>query len=100
MDWGDAHGRATRRSTSCGWPAACRRPRRRTLIAAWALRWRLAVPGSDPQRAAELMRPVAAPARQPPRTPDFLASIEPAEHPYHAADVPDRLTAAAQLAIP
>jgi hypothetical protein len=29
---------------------------------------------------------------------DFLANIEPAEHPYHADDVPNHLTAAVRAA--
>lgn len=60
------------------------------LIAAWALRWRLAVPGSDPARAAELMRPVAH-LRGAVIYHDFLAAIEPSEHVYHADDVPHAL---------
>jgi hypothetical protein len=66
------------------------------LIAAWALRWRLAVPGSDPVRAAELMRPVAG-LRGAVVYQDFLDNIEPAEHVYHAADVPGGLRAAVGL---
>ncbi len=67
------------------------------LQAAWALRWRLAVPGSDPARAIELMRPVA-PLRSAVIYHDFLAAIEPSEHVYHAADVPRALKEA--VAIP
>lgn len=69
------------------------------LVAAWALRWRLAVPGSDPQRAAELMRPVEH-LYEAGVYADFLANVEPAEYPYHAADVPDQLTAAGRLVLP
>jgi Phosphotransferase enzyme family len=63
------------------------------VLEAWAYRWERSVPGSEPRRAAELMRPMAAlwAAETYAR---FLTSIEPAEHPYHAADVPDRLAAA------
>jgi aminoglycoside phosphotransferase (APT) family kinase protein len=60
------------------------------LRAAWVLRWRLAVPGSDPARAVELMRPVAH-LRSAVLYRDFLAAIEPSEHIYHVADVPRAL---------
>jgi hypothetical protein len=55
------------------------------------------VPGSEPRRAVALMRPLAAlwAAETYAR---FLAAIEPAEHPYHAADVPERLAAAVEAA--
>jgi hypothetical protein len=69
------------------------------LIAAWALRWRLAAPGSDPQRAVELIKPVAE-LRAATVYAGFVAAIEPAEHPYHAADVPAHLHAAVRLALP
>jgi hypothetical protein len=64
-----------------------------TLQEAWADWWREAVPGCDPVTALELMRPVydlyyAAVYA------DFLAAIEPSEHRYHAADVPDCLARA------
>jgi hypothetical protein len=89
MDWGDAtvsHPaldilRLTDRLTA---------PEADALVAAWALRWRLAVPGSDPARAAELMRPVAH-LRSAVIYADFLAAIEPSEHVYHATDVPEAL---------
>lgn len=59
----------------------------RSVLAAWAERWRTAYPGSDPLRAAELLRPVAA-VRAAAAYAEFVANIEPAEHPYHADDVP------------
>jgi phosphotransferase family enzyme len=67
------------------------------VLGPWAYRWELSVPGSEPRRAAELMRPIAAlwAAETYAR---FLAAIEPAEHPYHAADVPERLAAAVEAA--
>ncbi|BFU43685.1 hypothetical protein KRMM14A1004_19220 [Krasilnikovia sp. MM14-A1004] len=67
------------------------------LVAAWALRWRRDVPGSDPMRAVRLMRPVAA-LRAALVYADFLVAIEPTERPYHAADVPERLGAAVAAA--
>lgn len=66
------------------------------LIAAWAARWRASAPGSDPLRAVELLRPVAA-LRGAAGYAAFLDQIEPAEHPYHAADVPACLAQAAEL---
>lgn len=57
------------------------------LIDAWAAQWQDAVPGSDPLRAIKLLRPVAA-LRNAAVYARFLAHIEPAEYPYHAADVP------------
>jgi hypothetical protein len=63
------------------------------LIGAWAARWRDAVPGSDPERAVELLRPVAA-LRHAAVFATFLDNIEPSEHPYHAADIPACLKAA------
>jgi hypothetical protein len=68
-----------------------------TVLDRWAYRWEVSVPGSEPRRAAELMRPVAMvwAAETYAR---FLAAIEPAEHPYHAADVPEQLAAAVAVA--
>ncbi|NUT32146.1 MAG: aminoglycoside phosphotransferase family protein [Hamadaea sp.] len=57
------------------------------LLTAWAQRWREDVPGSAPERAVELLRPVAA-LRNALVYHRFLRAIEPSEHPYHAADVP------------
>ena len=51
----------------------------------WHRAWREAVPGSDPDRASALLRPLAA-ARQALIYQKFLDGIEPSEHPYHRAD--------------
>jgi hypothetical protein len=67
------------------------------LLASWARRWRTTVPGSEPRKAAELMRPLAA-LWAAETYAGFLAAIEPAERPYHAADVPERLAAAVEAA--
>ncbi|MEU5829281.1 phosphotransferase family protein [Micromonospora tulbaghiae] len=69
------------------------------LIDAWARRWRADVPGSDPHRAVDLLRPVA-PLRQAAVYAMFLAAIEPSEHPYHVHDVPAALARAAAVARP
>jgi hypothetical protein len=57
------------------------------LRAAWAARWRSTVSGCDPEAAVVALRPVAA-LRSAAVYAEFLANIEPAEHPYHLADVP------------
>ncbi len=54
---------------------------------AWLDAWRAERPGSDPAAAAELIAPVAA-LRQALVYRRFLDGMEPAEHRYHAADVP------------
>jgi hypothetical protein len=69
------------------------------LIEAWERRWRETAPGSDPRRALELLTPVAQ-MRAAAAYAGFLDHIEPAEWPYHAADVPDRLGAAVRGALP
>jgi hypothetical protein len=69
------------------------------LIEAWTRRWRETAPGCDPSRAIELLTPVAE-LRAAAAYASFLANIEPAEWPYHAADVPDRLGAAVARALP
>ncbi len=67
------------------------------LLQAWAERWRTAVPGSDPARAARLLRPVAA-LRAAVAAVDVLAAVDPAERKYHAATVPHLLGAAVAAA--
>jgi hypothetical protein len=67
------------------------------LVASWAARWRRDVPGCEPERALELIGPVAA-ARGAVVYAGFLAGIEPNEHPYHARDVPAELHRAVELA--
>ena len=62
----------------------------------WHAEWARAVPGSDPDRASRLLRPVAA-ARQALIYQTFLDGIEPSERPYHAADPIDWLHRAAEL---
>ena len=62
----------------------------------WHERWRRVLPGSDPERAARLLAPVAA-ARQALIYQGFLDGIEPSEWPYHRADVPHWLGRAAAL---
>jgi len=60
---------------------------------AWCDAWSRSVPGCDPRRAAELIRPISE-LRMAAVYADFLAHIEPSERVYHRADVPERLDAA------
>ncbi|GLW32694.1 aminoglycoside phosphotransferase family protein [Actinoplanes regularis] len=71
-------------------------PEPEPVVAAWSERWRRAAPGCDPERAVELLRPVAGLLGAATYA-GFLASTEQSEWPYHAGDVPDCLVAAAQL---
>jgi hypothetical protein len=71
--------------------------RAKPLLEAWQEQWRASAPGSDPATALALLRPVQA-LLQAVVYANFLANIEPSEHPYHAADVPERLNAAVELA--
>jgi len=68
-----------------------------SLLSAWSDRWRASRPGSDPLRAADLLRPVAA-LRNAAVYARFLDNIEPAEHTYHRLDVPHWLGVAADQA--
>jgi hypothetical protein len=72
-------------------------PDRQLLIADWAERWRRDVPGGQPERVIELMEPLAH-LRAAVVYARFVANIEPAEHPYHASDVPACLERAAAAA--
>jgi Phosphotransferase enzyme family len=67
------------------------------LIGEWSDRWRAEIAGCRPERAVDLLRPVAA-LRGAVTYADFLDRIEPAEHPYHAIDVSACLQWAADLA--
>jgi hypothetical protein len=62
----------------------------------WHAAWRRCVPGADPDRAADLVGPIAA-ARQAVIYRRFLDAIEPSEHPYHRSDPGDWLRRTAAL---
>jgi Ser/Thr protein kinase RdoA (MazF antagonist) len=62
----------------------------------WHAAWRRTVPGSDPDRAARLLAPMAA-ARQAVIYHWFLDQIETSEQVYHRADVPDWLERTAAI---
>ena len=71
--------------------------KREPVRAAWAALWRDALPGCEPDRAAELLAPVAA-LRQALIYRTFLDGIEPDERVYHASDPGTWLRRAAELA--
>jgi hypothetical protein len=58
---------------------------RAVVIDRWAARWREAVPGCEPERAAALLKPVGA-LQHAAVYLMFLDNIEPSERVYHAAD--------------
>ncbi|MET0410876.1 MAG: aminoglycoside phosphotransferase family protein [Polyangiaceae bacterium] len=66
------------------------------LIAAWSARWQTLEPASDPARAIQLARPLAA-LRNSAVYASFLAQIEPSEHEFHADHVPAWLALATKL---
>jgi hypothetical protein len=63
----------------------------------WHAAWTSGIPGSDPDRASQLLWPVAA-ARQALIYQKFLDGIEPSERVYHAADPGNWLRRTAELA--
>jgi Ser/Thr protein kinase RdoA (MazF antagonist) len=69
---------------------------RPTLENHWHHAWSSACPGSDPDRAARLLAPIAA-ARRAATYLRFLDNIEPSEHAYHLGDPRDQLQEAARL---
>lgn len=69
---------------------------RAAICLEWSRLWRAAVPGCDPDRAAQLLEPVAA-LRQAVIYRGFLDAIEPDERIYHAADPALWLARAARL---
>jgi Phosphotransferase enzyme family len=62
----------------------------------WHAAWRRRIPGSDPDRAARLIAPMAA-ARQAVIYRRFLDNIEASEQGYHMEDVPDWLRRTAAI---
>jgi Phosphotransferase enzyme family len=69
------------------------------LARRWCGWWRVAVPGSRPERALELLVALL-PLRHAWCNASFLDHIEPAEHVYHADDVPRWLAEAETLGRP
>ncbi|HEY1920564.1 MAG TPA: aminoglycoside phosphotransferase family protein [Streptosporangiaceae bacterium] len=74
-------------------------PTAQARAAHWLRTWKQAVPGSDPERAWRLLRPLAA-LRFAVVYQRFLDHIEPSERIYHEQDVLPALRAAAELAAP
>ncbi|MGK2948318.1 MAG: aminoglycoside phosphotransferase family protein [Acidimicrobiales bacterium] len=96
LDWGDCglgHPMLDQAAFLDPLPAADQDPVRTT----WAGAWKAAIPGSDPERAAALLAPVAA-LRQALVHRRFLDAIEPSERIYHRDDPAAWLTRAAHLA--
>ena len=84
LDWGDCgigHPLLDQAATL----ASIRAEQRDELRAYWSALWRSAVPRSDPDRAAELLEPVAALQRALVYR-SFLEAVEPSEHVYHSGD--------------
>ena len=96
LDWGDC-GVGHPLLDHAGVPRSDRPEQVAPVRDRWLARWRDLVPGSDPERAAALIAPVAA-ARQALIYQRFLDGIEASEHPYHQADVPDWLGRTAAIA--
>jgi hypothetical protein len=95
LDWGDC-GIGNPLLDQAATLASIREEQRGPLRAHWARLWRDAVPGCDPDRAAELLGPVRA-LRQAMIYQVFLDGIEPDEHVYHSGDPAHWLRRAAQL---
>lgn len=56
----------------------------------WASMWRRTIPGCDPERAAELIRPISS-AQRAAQYQMFLDNMEPSERVYHCSDPADWL---------
>jgi Ser/Thr protein kinase RdoA (MazF antagonist) len=89
LDWGDAFvgnpvfdviGLTTRASAADT----------EAITQAWVAWWRRSAPGSAPERAAELARPLAA-LRLAAVYAHFVANIEPTERAFHLGDIRDLL---------
>lgn len=96
LDWGDC-GLGNPLLDQAATLASIREEQRDPLRAHWAGLWRDAVPGCDPDRAAELLGPVRA-LRQAMVYQLFLDQVEPDEHVYHSGDPEQWLRRAAELA--
>jgi hypothetical protein len=95
LDWGDC-GIGNPLLDQAAFLSSIGAAKREPVRAAWATLWRDAVPGSDPDRAAELLAPIGA-LRQALIYRTFLDGIEPAERVYHANDPGTWLRRAARL---
>jgi aminoglycoside phosphotransferase (APT) family kinase protein len=84
LDWGDC-GIGNPLLDQAAALASIRPEQRGPLRAHWARLWRTAVPGCDPDRAAELLAPIRA-LRQALVYQAVLDGIEPDERVYHSGD--------------
>lgn len=89
LDWGDSA------IANPAWDLIRMRDNSNALTTQWCTHWHRKAPGSNPERTADLAARLA-PLADAATYQAFLNAIEPAEHPYHAADVPHALTAALQ----
>ncbi len=96
LDWGDC-GMGHPLLDQAAFLSSIAEQKREPVRAAWAALWRDALPGCEPDRAAELLAPVAA-LRQALIYRTFLDGIEPDERVYHASDPGTWLRRAAELA--
>lgn len=95
LDWGDC-GAGHALLDQAAFTARLTGAERAAVSAEWSRRWRAARPGCHPDRAAQLVRPVAA-LRQAVVYWSFLDQIEPSERVYHEGDPADWLRRAAAL---
>lgn len=65
------------------------------IVQTWLSAWSNVLPGSEPDRAYDLVRPLAA-LRNAVTYHRFLEAFEPSERPYHESDVPHWLCVAAE----
>jgi Ser/Thr protein kinase RdoA (MazF antagonist) len=96
LDWGDC-GVGNPLLDQAAFTARLDEAAQAEVLAEWARCWRNAVPGCEPDRAAGLVRPIAA-LRQAMVYRSFLDQIEPDERFYHRDDPAEWLRRAATLA--
>ena len=96
LDWGDCGFGHPLLDTS-GFLDQIDPGRRGVIERAWLSAWSTVIPGCDPDRALDLIGPVAA-LRRAAVYHRFVGTFERSERPYHEADVPHWLLAAAALA--
>ncbi len=95
FDWGDS--RVGNPLLDLAVLDRCAPDRRQLLEQYWLAAWARAVPGSEPERAWRLLRPLAA-LRGALVYQSFVDNIEPSERVYHIGDVAPALELASALA--
>ncbi len=95
LDWGDC-GFGHPLLDMAGFLDQIDADRRGVIERAWLSAWSAVMPGCDPDRALDLVRPLAA-LRRAVVYHRFVTTFEQSERPYHQADVPHWLLAAAAL---